>query len=810
MARGFLLPALLVFSALSGLPAGSAQAAPDSPPPLGANDGWISAPDLPADGKPVVLHFRRAIDLDRKPRAFRVRVTADNRFILHVNGRRVAAGPSTGDLAHWRETSLDLSPWLRKGRNVISATVWDGVRGAKQPENLFASTAPLFQQSAGLGFHLTGEGAAAAASTALPGWRVKRDEGRSFVNGWRQLKGWYYVAGAPETIDAAKADFDAGASQEQGQGWRDPVPAAASTTRALVADRLPAQRYSPAQVGEIVRSDLPEARAFPARAFTIPARTKAKLLLRRDAMISAYPELDVTGGRGAAIRIKWAEALYDKKRLKGDRNLVGDLQPIGITDSFLADGQDRTFAPLWWRTWRFAEIEVETGDQPLTLKAMRAFETGYPFEQLGRFDSDDPELKRIFDIGWRTAKLDAHETYMDTAFWEQLQYIGDTRLQMLISYAVSGDARLAEQAIDAFAASDVEGGLMEGAYPTRGRNVIAPFALLWVGMLDDWRMEQPDPGPITRNVPRMRRVLDWFAQWRRPSGLLGKNPHWNFIDWVGQPSNDRTEFPSYGSTDESCLLSVSWLGALEQGSRIEAAFGDEEHARRYGADAQTLRRAIRERCWVAARGLFADNPEGNRFSQHMNALAILYDVADREEARGIVDRIVAPGKGIDAPEGITPVSYYFAWYLARAQVHAGLADRYHGLLGTWRSLLAMNYTTWPEERDISRPGAMASTRSDSHAWSAHPTADLLRIVAGIGPGAPGYSRVRVEPALGPLKRLDAAAATPLGPVSVRYRLENGELRAVIAKPARLPGEFVWRGRSYPLQSTRTSLTLPAN
>jgi len=792
---------LLALAAMTVAPSLPLKAADDSA------DGWISAPDLPKD-KPQVLHFRRAVQLGSKPRTFPIRVTADNRFILMVNGNRVASGPSTGDIAHWREEAIDLAPWLRRGQNVISATVWNGVAKGKAKENAFTSTAPMFQQSVATGFHLIGSGAAADISTGRPGWRVKRDEGRTFQNGWSQVKNWYYVAGNPETIDAATAMFDGDGPREVGAGWSDAVAAAEAARRVLVEDKLPQQLYVPTHVGKVVRSTLPGVQTFPQRPITIPPHTTAKLLLQRDVMVTAYPQLDVTGGKGATIKVKWAEALYDAKRLKGDRNEVADRQPIGIWDTFRPDGPPRTFASLWWRTWRYAEIEVQTADEPLTLRGMRAFETGYPFKQVGRFASDDPQLGRIFDIGWRTARLDAHETYMDTAYWEQLQYLGDTRLQMLISYAVSGDPRLAEQAIDAAAATDVAGGIMESAAPTRNSNVIAPFALMWVGMLDDWRMRQPDPAPILRNIPRMRRVLDWWRQWQQPSGLLGQNPYWNFIDWVGQPATDRTQFPSYGKANESCLLSVSWLGALQQGNRIEATFGDAAQAAKYGSEAESLKQAILRRCWSPERKLFADNPDGDRFSQHMNAMAVLYDVVDRDQARDILGRIVAPGQGIDAPDGIVPVSYYFAWYLAQAHAHAGLADRYQALLDTWRKLLAMNYTTWPEEHDGSGSGSRPfSTRSDSHAWSAHPTADLLGIVAGIGPDAPGYSRLKVEPALGPLKSLDATAATPSGPVSVSYRIKGGKLHASVVRPAKLPGDFIWNGARYPLTGTRTQLVL---
>ena len=38
--------------------------------------------------------------------------SADNRFILYVNGARVGDGPARGDLTHWRYERFDLAPYL--------------------------------------------------------------------------------------------------------------------------------------------------------------------------------------------------------------------------------------------------------------------------------------------------------------------------------------------------------------------------------------------------------------------------------------------------------------------------------------------------------------------------------------------------------------------------------------------------------------------------------------------------------------------------------------------------------------------------
>src|SRR5262245_61976719 len=83
---------------------------------------WITAAGAP-ERDPVVLHFRKAITLPSAPGRFLVHVSADNRFVLHVNGARAGAGPARGDVEHWRYQTLDLAPLLKAGRNLVAATV---------------------------------------------------------------------------------------------------------------------------------------------------------------------------------------------------------------------------------------------------------------------------------------------------------------------------------------------------------------------------------------------------------------------------------------------------------------------------------------------------------------------------------------------------------------------------------------------------------------------------------------------------------------------------------------------------------------
>ncbi|RYX87213.1 hypothetical protein EON73_01830 [bacterium] len=119
----------------------------------------------------------------------------------------------------------------------------------------------------------------------------------------------------------------------------------------------------------------------------------------------------------------------------------------------------QSFNTLYWRTYRYILLKVQTKDEPLIIDDIYGTFTGYPFQPNGKIKTDNPEIQSISNIGWRTARLDAMETYMDCPYYEQLQYIGDTRTQALISYFDSDDDRLARNAISLINHSLISEGL---------------------------------------------------------------------------------------------------------------------------------------------------------------------------------------------------------------------------------------------------------------------------------------------------------------------------------------------------------------
>src|ERR1019366_4607067 len=190
-----------------------------------------------------------------------IRVSADNRFILFVNGKRVGDGPARGDIAHWRYERFDLAPFLHAGPNLITATVWNF--------GVYSAVAQISDRTA---FLLESEATGPTSISTPSGWLVEQEPGHRALNRTSVSLKTYFASGPGEEIDAAKYDWQWNISSSPATNW---LPAAspmrdsifpnvnqahsADTTGdnfwGLVPDPLPPMEYKPISAGETVRAD---------------------------------------------------------------------------------------------------------------------------------------------------------------------------------------------------------------------------------------------------------------------------------------------------------------------------------------------------------------------------------------------------------------------------------------------------------------------------------------------------------------------------------------------------------------------------
>jgi len=748
---------------------------------------WIAAPEGPRR-EFGVFHFRKTFSLPSVPAHFIIHTSGDNRYELFVNNERVLAGPARGDLYHWRYETLDIASHLRAGKNVLAAVVWN-----------FAEDAPMAQMTSETGFILQGDDDAEAITNTDSTWKSLRDPGIEII-GWDSKKmGDYFVVGPGERVDGSKyawgwqaVDYDDSqweAAHELVQGGPRGIQDSPSRWM-LVPRSIPAMEERPERLKRVVRTNgapeplrpdtiqqLLEGRS----ALQVPANAHVTLLLDQTYLTTAYPELVTTGGRGSEVTLTYAEALRAKDRQKGNRNETEGKEIFGFQDVFVPDGgEHRLFRPLWWRTYRYLQVDIATASEPLVLEDLRGAFTAYPFTVRASFESDDPTLAKIWDVGWRTARLCAHETYMDCPYYEQLQYAGDTRVQALISLYVTGDDRLVKNAIELLGDSRTPEGLTQSRYPSFLPQYIPPFSLFWIAMLHDLWWYRGEKEFVAEYLPIARGALGWFERHLVPSGLLGRMEWWSFVDWTRDFEDG---VPPQEAEGQSSILSLQFAAALQEAAELESSLGLQEGAQHDRALAGRITQAVRNTCWDPGRRLIADTPARRHFSEHANILAVLTDAIPPAEQQQVMKIVLAD-------HTLTQCSYYFRFYLSRGLKKAGLADEYLSQLAPWRKMLDLGLTTWAETPE--------PTRSDCHAWSAHPNFDLLATVAGIESAAPGFTKVAIEPHLGTLERLQATLPHPKGEVTVHYQRQGQSLVADVSLPAQLSGWFLWQGKKLPL------------
>ncbi len=719
-------------------------------------------------------------------------ISANSRYRLWVNGHPITSGPLKGDkMRHYYDT-LEVSKYLKPGFNCIAVKVI--AYPAYESKTQF-NQAPLSVMANGAGPQLMVEGTCktskgrvlADVTTGYGNWSVCLDQATEWVP-----YGPTWWMGGMEKVDGSRLPNGWMTEQEPEGDWYKVDPLWLSTdnwqnTDFGIIPPLPLNERPLPPLYEIQRyfqKEMPvfhsnrERMSFSSLMEGMPINlapnNKYIAVLDAGELTTGYLVIKLEGGAGSSVRIRYSESYYIKDGESYVKNLRDDAEHgliIGHEDEYFPSGGSDRYEPFWFRTFRYIQVEIDTGDEALSLECPFYLETGYPLEAKTTVQSTAPWVNDVWNISLRTLRRCMHETYEDCPYYEQLQYLMDTRSQILFTYMVSGDARMAEKAMEDYRSSLLPNGLLQSRYPSNEPQVIPTFNIYFILMVEDYYWQTGKIEHIVEYRSVIDGILEWFHKHIGKSGFVEDLEFWPFVDWVNGWDKG---VPPAVEKGPATIHSLLYAAGLQAAARLNDLTDRKFMAAEYEKRAKTILQEIENSCWDDANGLFREGPKFDRFSQHDQVWAVLTGLVKGKRGKSVMKKSLAL-------DDIDICSYSMKFYLMRALEMTGMYDRSEVIWDDWKEMLNRRLTTCPED-DV-------NMRSDCHGWSALALYEFTRCILGVKPLEPGWTKIGIEPRVLSLPDFSGSVITPKGMVQVSWKRGSGHFTISGQVPDGVPVEL---------------------
>jgi len=287
--------------------------------------------------------------------------------------------------------------------------------------------------------------------------------------------------------------------------------------------------------------------------------------------------------------------------------------------------------------------------------------------------------------------------------------------------------------------------------------VIPAFCLIWVLSLKDYYLFTADTQALKRLYPYLVRLMAGFQNFLTDRNLLyfDSQKYWNFIDWA-----------PLDYEGETAALNCYYVGALRTAAELAESVGDLKNKADYIGQAEKVKSALNQYLWNKEVSLYADSIKGDKlsevYSQHSNCLAVLFGIAEDEDA--VLNNILTK-------KGLMPVaSPYFMCYFLEALFKKNQHQKAYDIIRTrWGEMVSRGATTfWEVFEEVTRSDQGGSL---CHAWSSAPTYHLISEYLAVKPIEPGFKKVLIAPKPVGLSRLEGAVPTPYGKIKVSWQTE---------------------------------------
>jgi len=725
-----------------GLPLPPAPAHAPAPPTA----SWVWASNADAN---QTVYLRRAFALTAAPTSAVLWITADNSFIVYINGHQVdTSEPDVAVANNWQNVhSKDVTAYLTTGKNVIAVQA----KNIDGPAGVAARLA-----ISGLGPIETGKD-----------WKVsaKASAGDSWTKADFDDAEW-----SAATVEAR---IDGGVWGDNGgvQGW----PGYDTSAPYMAHVTLPVVKVM----------DIHRGGGTIAGAESLAGKLDGAVTVTTAGSATEAPSFVLDFGRELAGRVT-IDALTDGEVSVGTGESYEEATKSpwhGEHKVVLATGKPGVTP---YSAFRYAKVSFPASAAgPRTIKLRIAFDHKYyPVQYLGSFDCSDDRLTRIWYTGAYTAHLCMQEDIWDAPKRDRARWIGDLHVSGNVIDTVFADKFLMEQTLDRLRA-DAQRGKPDTEPPSDEINDIPGYSAAYICTLADFHRHVGDYAYLNRHHEELLSLLDYMRGNFDDRGVfVNKHGKWPFTDWS----------PGFESDTPQARASTHLFitKAVKEALFLLREMDDSANAAKYDQWLTQLNAAGRKYLPDNATGTY-----GTRLQE--NAMAIYSGVATPAQMSSIYDRVLKPGS--NAWNKTTTPAYnegvfspYYGNYIINAMSIAGHNPQALGLIRSyWGGMLDEGATSFWEAYDPlwSKTDFHANLYADNgqgyfvslcHGWSAGPTTWLTERVLGVQPTSGGFKTADVTPDLCDLRWVEGDVPTPYGALHVRTERKGKGLMVQLIVP----------------------------
>ena len=523
----------------------------------------------------------------------------------------------------------------------------------------------------------------------------------------------------------------------------------------------------------------------PQRIWTSPS---GKTLVDFGQNLVGWIRVTVSAPAGTTISIRHAEVL------EHDELGTRPLRTAKATDTYLLSGGDDVFEPTkTFHGFRYAEVTGWPGE--LTADVLRAIVVHSDMDRIGHFECSDEMLNQLHrNVVWgqRGNFLDVPTDCPQRD--ERLGWTGDiAAFSPTAAFLYDVKGFLGEWLANVDAEQSHHDGIVPYVVPdvlkldTARVNRPPESTCLWsdAGVWVPWSLYEAygDEADLRASFGTMTGHLDHVETLLSPSGLWDTG--FQFADWLDPtaPPDD----PFKAAADPGVVATACLYRSADITARAAAILGGTAAQQRYEAYATLLKDAFNTH-YVDAGRILSDCPT-------VYSLAICFDLLSVEHERVAGDRLaeLAAANGYRVATGFAGTPF-----VLHALSRTGHMDAAYRMLlerecPSWLYPVTMGATTIWERWDSMladgaiNPGQMTSF--NHYAFGA--VADWMhKVVGGINPLEPGYSRVLIAPRPGGgLTWASASLDTPHGTVAVNWRTDDGKVTVDVTLPEGVSGVF---------------------